>query len=216
MGNRIRYTENQPINNGILFISDTEPSKRRTANLKCHCGNVFVNVIDGVKQGKVKSCGCINTNEARKKWSITHQMTNTSEYKSWCAIKARCYNTKNTRYNTYGGRGVRVCERWLSSFENFYADMGNRPTPQHSIDRIDVNGDYEPSNCRWATPKEQANNRTTSKWLTLGKITKTLSQWAEKTGLGAPTIRYRLKAGWGIKKTLYTPFGLKRKIRSFR
>jgi hypothetical protein len=86
------------------------------------------------------------------------------EYRIWAGIKQRCLNPKGTAYHDYGGRGIRVCERWASSFENFYADMGARPTPRHSIERKNVNGDYRPDNCFWATPDVQARNKRGWKW----------------------------------------------------
>ena len=90
----------------------------------------------------------------------THGMSNLREYRTWSDIKTRCYNPKRKRYRNYGGRGIKVCDRWLESFENFYKDMGPRPSEEHSIDRIDVDGDYCPENCRWTTHRVQATNKT--------------------------------------------------------
>ena len=92
--------------------------------------------------------------------SKSHGLSNTPEYSTYHAMKRRCYDTKLEKYSKYGGRGIQVCSRWLDSFENFYTDMGPKPSPKHSIDRINVDGDYTPENCRWATPCQQAANKT--------------------------------------------------------
>lgn len=116
----------------------------------------------------------------------------TAEYRIWCAMRERCSSPKHIEYARYGGRGIRVCERW-DSFENFLADMGRRPSLEHSIERDDTNGHYEPDNCRWATRSEQARNKRTSIVLTHNGETHHVLEWAKKLHLSINTIRMRLK-----------------------
>lgn len=120
-------------------------------------------------------------------------------------MKVRCYNQNNHKYPSYGGRGIKVCDRWKDSFESFLEDMGPRPSDQHSIDRIDNNADYGPANCRWATKAEQAMNRRTTRWLTHAGKTMMLSEWADHTEVHEETIRRRLDAGWSVERALTEP-----------
>jgi hypothetical protein len=118
----------------------------------------------------------------------------TPEYRNWAGMKSRCYNTRSPGYDLYGGRGIEVCVRW-HEFINFFADMGQRPTPGHSIDRIDGSKGYSPSNCRWATDAEQARNTTRNVKATIDGVTKTLSEWARYAQLDNTTIGYRWRKG---------------------
>ena len=129
----------------------------------CTCGK-FVSVAEtDLKSGGVSSCGClppINKHSRQMKGvKVTHGMSLTPEYRSWAGIKQRCFNKNDRSYKDYGGRGITMCDRWAKSFECFYADMGRKPEPRMSIDRINNDGNYEPGNCRWATPKQQYHNR---------------------------------------------------------
>lgn len=147
---------------GRLVINDYIPDRYPKVICTCDCGNIKTLHWSNVKNGKTQSCGCLykesrgHNGFAIKKHGESHK---TVEYQTWKGMKQRCSNSNNSHYKNYGGRGIIVCERWLNSFDNFLEDMGRKPTPQHSIDRIDVNGNYEPSNCRWATPYEQRMNQ---------------------------------------------------------
>lgn len=129
---------------------------------RCECGTEFATYIGNVVRGLTRSCGCLHSEHssaAATTHGETRQLSKTPEYACWVQIKTRCFNQNYVEFHLYGGRGITMCDRWRDSFENFLADMGRRPSRKHSIDREDVNGHYEPGNCRWATSSDQAKNR---------------------------------------------------------
>ena len=128
-------------------------------------------------------------------------MSNNKLYQTWIKMKARCHNHKSSSYHNYGGRGIKVCDRWLKSFENFYEDMGDRPEGM-TLDRIDNDGDYSPENCRWATSSEQARNTRNTKWYTINGVEMCLTDWCKHYGIHITTVRSRLMRGETITEAL--------------
>lgn len=196
--------------------------KRRSRwECQCECGNVISVVAQSLLIGQTKSCGCYRR-EVTIERETTHGYSKTAIYNIWAGIVGRCTNPNNDAYDRYGGRGITVCVGWRS-FENFHSDMGERPSKQ-SIDRINNNGGYwcghcddctsqgHPPNCRWATSKEQGNNRRKLRLLTYKNETLTMTHWAERTGLSVLTIFKRLERGWSIEKTLSTPLLFNRTV----
>ncbi len=156
----------------------------------CDCGEEKVIKAYDVVNGKSKSCGCGRTNVH----TIIHGCAGsnkTPEYTAWKNIKSRCYNSKHEHYKNYGGRGITVCDRWLSSFENFLADVGLRPSNNYTIERTNNNGNYEPDNCKWATRREQANNKRNSFQVTFNGQTKSISDWSDELGFSRQVLYKR-------------------------
>lgn len=168
---------------------------------KCDCGGEVTVTAKKLRNGNTKSCGCIAKELLieRNKSGATHGMTKTPIFTVWINMQQRCMNPNHKSYKDYGGRGIEVCNRWLESFENFLADMGEAPEGM-SIERNDVDGNYEPGNCRWATSEEQGNNRRTNRFVVHEGKTQTIAQWAEELGMSRQALRYRLDHGWSIKE----------------
>lgn len=172
-------------------------SRESTWKCLCDCGKELIVPQRYLVTDGTKSCGCIIGKHKR-----THGATGTAEYRVWDAMRRRCNDPCDARYPYYGGRGIRVCERWLK-FESFLADMGIRPSADHSLDRYPNNdGNYEPGNCRWATRVQQSNNRRSSRTLTIDGQTKTYAQWERQAGLPPGRIFNRLKIGWSPEEVL--------------
>lgn len=142
----------------------------------------------------------------------THGRSDTPEYYAWSDMMTRCYNEKHKEFVNYGGRGIKVFDKW-HTFAGFFEDMGLRPSPTHSIDRFpNQDGGYEPCNCRWATKKEQARNRKTNRFLTFNGETKLLVEWSELLGIPFDVIFSRIKSGKSVEESLSTPVKVKQKI----
>lgn len=168
----------------------------------CVCGRA-TRVSGGslTKRNPTRSCGCLTSEATAARNSKDVRNEDNPAYKCWSGMKTRCLNPKHGHFKHYGGRGVSVCQRWLDSFEAFLADVGPRPSMQHTLDRYpNKDGNYEPGNVRWATRAEQQRNKRDNRAVTL-----TVADWAEKTGLHPATILDRLRRGWGVEKTLTTP-----------
>lgn len=127
------------------------------------------------------------------------------EYGAWDSMKQRCYNPNAISYKNYGARGIMVCERWLNSFINFLSDMGISPSKKHSLDRIKVNEDYSPANCKWSTYREQQRNRRDSIFLTHNGETKSLPDWCDLYSLNREFVNSRLRRGWTDEEALAIP-----------
>lgn len=174
---------------------------------RCACGAERLVLGTNLVKGQTKSCGCQKreATTTRNRLNATHRMTDSRTYETWHAMKQRCHNPKHRAFGRYGGRGITVCARWKDSFENFLADMGERP-PAKSIDRINNNGNYEPGNCRWKTQGEQRRNASNLAMLTFWGRTQCLCDWADELGINRNTLRNRLfKSKWSVEKALTTP-----------
>lgn len=207
-------------NSKIVVIGRAEDkvykNGRRVIRWKCSCScgsdkTIFSTTRD-LTSGHTKSCGCLHSEELRKR-SVTHGETNSRLYHIWSAIKARCLNQNNEKYRNYGGRGITICVEWEQSYEAFRDwSLNNGYDGNLSIDRIDVNGNYEPDNCRWVDNFIQANNRTDNFVIEYNGEVHTVHEWAVITGISAANIRNRIKKlGWTVEEALTTQLKHKEK-----
>lgn len=181
--------------------------RARTFSVVCECGATGRVALTDLRSGQSRSCGCLNREVARiasRRHGETVNGKMSAEYRTWRGIWRRCTDTTFIGYRDYGGRGISVCERW-ALFANFLADMGRRPSRNHSIDRIDNDADYGPDNCRWATRSEQGRNKRSNRLLEARGRTLPLAAWCEETGLKPDTITERIRRGWSVDRALSTP-----------
>lgn len=176
---------------------------------KCDCGNTVIVLGESLRRHRTASCGCLQKERA-KEVNKTHGGSNERLYFVWQGMKNRCTNPNFLEYKNYGGRGIKVCEEWLDyeSFKKFMLEKGYDPSApfgEYTIERIDVNGNYEPNNCTIASQKEQVHNMTSNHNLTYKGETKCLSEWAREIGINATTLLNRLQRGMSVEEAIETP-----------
>lgn len=183
----------------VVAIAAKHTWKSKTSEwvCSCDCGSTTQVQRGRLVRGETVSCGCYGKSKATK-----HGLHRSPEYCAWEHMKQRCYNPNSKNYHLYGGRGIRVCAEWFRDFSIFYADMGPRPSPGYSIDRIDVNEHYKPENCRWATHEQQARNRRSSTLVEVEGKMVSLAEAAEITGISRKTLSTRICRGWTGEKLL--------------
>jgi len=167
---------------------------------RCDCGSTSSVAGYALTKGRSKSCGCV-----QPKSMTTHGQSRELLYRIWRGIKCRCLNPNDKNYHHYGGRGITICERWRNSYALFVEDMGQRPSPNHSIDRIDNSKGYCKENCRWASMKQQQRNRRTNRIITYNGKSASLVEWSEIIGLSYACLQSRLKLGWTEERVITTP-----------
>lgn len=184
---------------GRLLVTGDAARKagRRQVACLCDCGKSIVTDPRFLSVGHTKSCGCLQreavaaSSSARAK----HRGTESAEYLSWIHMKGRCMNPRNAKFKDYGARGIKVCLEWVNDFARFFSDMGPKPSPSFSLDRIDVDGDYTPANCRWADIKTQARNKRHHRIVELDGAHMPLSEACERTGVNYRSALHRLNTG---------------------
>lgn len=188
----------------LLVLSEAEKrnSYHPRWNCVCECGKMVDVLGYHLRSGATKSCGCLSVDWSREN-ATKHGHHGEPTYWRWNGMRDRCNNPKNKHWKDYGGRGIKCCERW-DSFENFLADMGERPKGMQ-LDRIDNNKGYSKENCRWVTCSQNGRNKRDSIYLTFNGETKHIKEWAERTGIPYDSIRNRIKHGWEVDRILTQP-----------
>ena len=184
---------------GRLLVTSRAGTRNKAVmwHCQCSCGNTHTAATSNLVSGKVSSCGCYQGETAS-----THGLSNTRIYSIWLEMNRRCEDPSHPMYKYYGGKGITVCKRWKNSPLAFLEDMGKPPSPTHTIERRENSKGYTAENCRWATPKEQANNRSNNVLITWQGRTMTMRQWSEELGINYQTLRYRVNHGWSASEAL--------------
>ena len=197
----------------LLVIREAQSNKRGLARwlCKCDCGNETIQNGADLRNNKVVSCGCYQREELKNR-RLIHGEYKSTEFKTWIGILSRCENKNNKDYIHYGGRGIKICDKWRNSFQEFLNDMGRKPFKNYSIERKDYNGDYCPENCCWANTLTQVRNSRRNLFIDYNGEIKCLSAWAEEIGIKYGTLSTRIhQLNWPIEKALTTPVRKKTK-----
>ena len=199
---------------GLLCVIEEAPTKkvgdkfRRYIRCECACGNIVDVRMDQLLDGNTKSCGClVKDRSVLPLPDYTNEVALKKAKSIFKNIKQRCYNSNNTRFKHYGGRGIIICNSWLESFDNFLKDMGIPPSHKHQLDRINNDGNYCPENCRWVTNQENNRNKQSDFDVTYKGETKQLREWVEELDLDFSTVKKRLLCGWDVEKSFTLPVG---------
>lgn len=171
---------------------------------QCDCGTIRDVSRKALISNRSKSCGCEKKPHSTARFTKKNgYLKPSAEYYTWFGMKNRCLNSNTKSYKNYGARGIKICARWIDSFDNFLTDMGKKPSPKHSLERIDNNGNYEPSNCRWATIEDQNNNKANTKFITHNGITLSIGEWSKITGIKYMTLYMRIfRENWSVERAL--------------
>lgn len=195
----------------LLVVAYAGQNPKRKGSLwhcRCDCGVKRTTSTSDLTSGNTKSCGCLHGEvliERNTKHGHSTREATTPEYRAWQHMIQRCYSRSYRFFHRYGGRGIRVCDRWRNSFEAFFADVGSRPGKNFEIDRIDNDGDYEPGNVRWVTKVRNCRNRSTNRLITFNGERLCIADWSDRTGIPAQVIRERINEGWSAKDALTKP-----------
>lgn len=203
----------------LVAIERSKNISGKTAwKCKCDCGNITYVSTSNLTCNRIRSCGCLKLEKLLER-STTHNQRHTVLYSVWRGLRQRCNNPKHASYHNYGGRGITVCEEWDKSFQSFYEwSYANGYSTENqkdeklklTIDRIDNNGNYEPSNCRWVDRKTQARNMRNTKLIEFNGEIKSISEWCEIYSIKKGSFNTRIKYGWAIEEALTTPIKKKK------